>query len=509
MAILTSGCSKQQSLPLPSERPFTAPHVSTATAEIVVKIPPRPKPLVRANFVSPATRSMTYSIDGSPPLTVALTLANRECKNQSGSIVCTVLFKAPLGTHYFAFSTYDANKVALSVNDLVIEKIQSGVTNVIGVTLGGLVSSFSVVPLAGQPNVAGSQVAGYTMYGDVPASFSVVPLDADGYSMIGAGAPRAVVSPPPAPVALSTPSGTSTTWKFTSSYAATDPSIGLQDSISVSATPVPNSGGTKVKASFALTLYQPWVFAVNAGNSTVSAYDESGGTKAAFSVLSAGNGIAYVPGNKLLYIVSGTGVEAYDSTGISHAAQTFSASTHWGIAYDAHTGYLYVPYISAGGAAAVYDLYGNAIATPYSFGGTDNPQGIAFNAASNEIYIADNANDAVYQYLENGSGGASASCGSSSLGPVGIAYDSHNQRLYVAGNLAHTVIACSSSGRVATSGTFPGLTEPTGIAFDPYTNRLYVTDGNAIKVYDENGNAVSLSGSFSGLNDAQGIVVAP
>jgi len=84
--------------------------------------------------------------------------------------------------------------------------------------------------------------------------------------------------------------------------------------------------------------------------------------------------------------------------------------------------------------------------------------------------------------------------------PLGIAFDSANQELYITNPGNNTITVYDLSGdQLSTSGKFPGLSGPAGIAFDPFNQHLYVANGGSISVYDQNGNAVSTTGHFSGF----------
>jgi DNA-binding beta-propeller fold protein YncE len=95
----------------------------------------------------------------------------------------------------------------------------------------------------------------------------------------------------------------------------------------------------------------------------------------------------------------------------------------------------------------------------------------------------------------------------------GIAFDSLNGLLYLAGNSEAAIRVFDTSGNpIATSGSFPppaGPNIPSAIAFDPRNREVYAAyaNVNAIQVYDENGNLISTSGTFPNLDEPSGIAL--
>lgn len=103
-------------------------------------------------------------------------------------------------------------------------------------------------------------------------------------------------------------------------------------------------------------------------------------------------------------------------------------------------------------------------------------------------------------------------------GANGITYASSNQQLYVAdcgtcyGTGPTTVLAFTLNGTAVTlpAGAFGGLQQP-GIFYAAANNQLYVPDyaKNKVFVFDLQGNAIPVSGTFPNLNGPYGITYAP
>ena len=234
----------------------------TTLARIVITVPPRTHAgRHRSRYISPATATLTFSIDGVAQTPVSLLPNGPNCQvaGAIGYLTCGVNVSLKPGRHTFSFSTLDANGTVLSANTQIVSTIVAGLANTIAVTLGGIAMSFAVYP-PNVPQVTSVEGGGFAVYGKKPLAFSIVPLDADRNAILGPGAPQPVVSAAPAGMTMQTPSPASPNlWTFTSTYAPTDPSAAKISAISVSATPVPNSGGTTLSATIPLSLYVPWI----------------------------------------------------------------------------------------------------------------------------------------------------------------------------------------------------------------------------------------------------------
>jgi hypothetical protein len=151
----------------------------------------------RPKYLSPATQSITISVNGASPVAQNLTPSGGDCSTPSfgATPVCTLVAMAPLGNDTFTFVTYDGTGGtgnALSQNT-VAQTIVSGQTNTVSITLEGVPTGVVAYPYPGQTNVTAT-ASGYTLLGTTPANFLVVATDADGNVIVGPGAPALSVT---------------------------------------------------------------------------------------------------------------------------------------------------------------------------------------------------------------------------------------------------------------------------------------------------------------------------
>ena len=183
--------------------PRATPTGSSGALSVTIRIdvPPSPPPSAAAKnhkaYLSPATQSITISVNGATPVAQTLTPSGGDCTAApfSGTPVCTLVASAPPGSDTFTFVTYDGTGGtghALSKNT-VVATIAAGASNVVSVTLQGVPVGVVVYPYPGQPNVTG-QSGGYTLLGLTPANFFVEALDATNNFIVGPGAPALTVT---------------------------------------------------------------------------------------------------------------------------------------------------------------------------------------------------------------------------------------------------------------------------------------------------------------------------
>jgi hypothetical protein len=151
----------------------------------------------RPAYLSPATQSITISINGGTPVAQNLTPAGGNCSTPSfgATPVCTLVASAPVGTDTFTFVTYDgANGTgnALSQNTIA-QKIVAGQVNTVSVTLEGVPVGVVATPYPNQTNVTAT-ATGYILLGTTAANFLIVATDADGNVIIGPGTPTLTVT---------------------------------------------------------------------------------------------------------------------------------------------------------------------------------------------------------------------------------------------------------------------------------------------------------------------------
>jgi hypothetical protein len=254
----------------PAETASTAVTRERATVRLVITVPHRKTaPRRNPHYISPSTAALKYQIAGRPAVTVSLAPSNRNsCTRIAASgLQCVVALSAPPGDDAFTFTALDASGNALSANR-VTRQIVVGTVNQIALTLGGIAASIEVTPPS-SADVSGSQAGGFSFYGNHALQFGIVLRDVDGNVIVGPGTPQLVVKSTPANVTIGAPSSSTGTWTLTSTYHASTPSTTASSTLSISAAPVPGSGGSTIRTTVPLTLYgvKPWA---NAARLTIS-----------------------------------------------------------------------------------------------------------------------------------------------------------------------------------------------------------------------------------------------
>jgi hypothetical protein len=223
-AALLGGCSGSGAVPAirAPGSPGTGVASKAASVRIEIRVPKVRHHGRRERWVSPATKSLSIAIaptgGGTPVIKDA---------NITGSTTVITLALNP-GTYRATVSTYDAASEAgnvLSSGQNLPVTIAPGVANNVTLVLGGVPHTF-VVESDGL--ATGTQNGGFVVYGTSEQDFGVIPEDADGYPIVGAGVPL---------MAGSVVSGTG--WKITSTSAANPYVIGI--------TPPSTSGSAVMK----------------------------------------------------------------------------------------------------------------------------------------------------------------------------------------------------------------------------------------------------------------------
>ena len=533
---LLVGCSRYGSGPLPQAAAGDSAVRSAPKASIrfVIKIPKRHRR--GSHYISPATRSISIEVYDATHTTLQSTTVGNlvtgslACVPAYGGEECTVSVPATPGHHTLDLTTYDqtgATGHALSGFVDFPTIVLAGKANSIPLTLGGLAASFNIVPSSAQATF--STATGLSIVGTKPQQFTIAALDADGDTIVGAGAPTPVVDATPTSTTLLAPQPASpTVWTLTSTYTTgTNPTIPGVEAISVTATPVPGSGGATLHATIPLKLYDPWIYVVDSTARTLFAFDESGQSKAVGGVFLGINvpyDATYVPTTNRVY-VSDEAVSVMRTYDVLGTAETPGASTPfpnlsapYQSAFDSHDGLLYVPNYGNNTITA-YDAQGNQQTVPsFNLGGSflNEPDAIACDPNNGFLYIANYGANTAAAYNEQGIQETDQTTTFKNLSsPAGLAFDSHNSFIYVANSALanHAITAYSENGAQQTlGGGFGGAAYSGGIAYDPYDGILYVTNSLSASVtaYDEQGNQQTLgAGAFSGLSHPWGIFIVP
>jgi DNA-binding beta-propeller fold protein YncE len=510
-------------------------------ARIRIRIPHKKKHGRHERYISPATKSIKIVVGGTTTIVANLTPNSPNCIERNPTYTqCVVTVSSLLGPVDFSFTTYDAVNAGgnkLSANDVTFDVV-NGATTPLSVTLGGIASSISFTPTTTVPAVTGSQAAGYKLYGKIAQSFTVVPMDADDFAIIGPGAPTVTITAPPAAqkLGVATPApATPNEWKLLSSYTATNPLTPLAATVTAVMTPVPGSGGPSISAPVNFSLYQPWIYVTDEEDGTLYVFDEQGnqitlGSNAWVGIPSP-TGISFDPHNNQLYMAGfGDGVVYQtDVLGnlVSPSPGAWSQMAEPATArYVPTNNRIYVPNQTSlptspsplPPGVTAYDENGaqqtvsGSMSTQY---GTD----LAFNSANGLLYLAGGGLTvpAVLAYDVNGNpqtvggnyGGLSQA---NSLG-----YDSNNGYLYVGSVPTSSIGVYDAQGNpISTTGTFPGLSTPNGIVYDPYNGLIYVADGGGnnpsnVFAFDEQGNPQPITFTISGdsFDQAWGVAVVP
>jgi DNA-binding beta-propeller fold protein YncE len=487
-------------------------------ARLTIEVPHRTRAHHRAGrYVSPATASLAYSVDGVTQTPVAISPGSPNCtvNGPISYLQCSVNLAIAPGNHLFSFTTKDANGNVLSANTHVTFTVVAGAVNTIPVTLGGVASSFAVYPPVAPQVVAGSG-GGFTVYGKNALQFSIVPVDADGNAILGPGAPQPVVSSAPASMSMQTPAPIAPNlWTFTSTYVPTDPSVAQHSSISISATPVPNSGGGAISQSVPLSLYVPWIYATSEnGGDSVQVTDEAGNLQThsgSFPNLSSVNQIAYDSHNKQLYVANGGThkITYYDTNG-NYIGSFTGSDQPGGIAFDAHNDFLYVTYVNTN-TVSVYDEIGNQQTTTGSFPGTNSPWPVTYDPNNRLIYVG-NIVGGFNVYDEEGNQQSASGGFPNASNAYGSAYDPVNAWLFVINQNPAGVLAYDGQGNQQTLSGFGGLGDaPSSLAYDPHNDWFYVGDcsgnGTPVKAFSSSGAPEAAGGSWA--SQVPGITVAP
>ncbi|HVA32675.1 MAG TPA: hypothetical protein VNG31_00920 [Candidatus Baltobacteraceae bacterium] len=544
-----------------------APFWSSGTTLHVTVAPP-PKGTTRA-------RILVIEADGKPHSRRKLALsAGARCKGtKSGALNCSMQLPLSASTHVLSVTAQASGK-KLSVNDLLVT-ISDCKRNAIDLALYEPASSLAAVPASNL--IRGSARRGFvSKFGGGP--LIVTALDKKRETIVGPGSPSISVSSSSSKIAISSPrpntlllsvasseridkvvkskiavNAGSARLRFTLRAERTTlptptasptpaPCQSTSPSSSPSASPSssPTSGPSSTPSSppqptptpnplaSTAAIYVAYSYASNASGA-VMAYDEQGNVAATGSWAGAGKpfSIVWDPNVRQFYLTAQatgqTTVQAYAPSGSHVSSVTFAETNAAGLALDSHLNEIYV---ASGSQSTIhaYDELGHAKALSPGFPKTiiTSFAGLAFDSNDDRFYLGNtNGGNDIEVYDENGnaqsaSGGFAApasACGGGCT-PFAVTYDPQNQDIYVLwAGLVPSITAYDESGNaVALTGSFSGLISPNAIAVDTHDGWLYVTDGTSVKAFDAQGNVQSPTGTFaapSSANAANGIVVVP
>ncbi|HTX60560.1 MAG TPA: hypothetical protein VMH02_12900 [Verrucomicrobiae bacterium] len=531
VSIVLAGCAAERTagvLPTTNASPFVR-GLHKGRVEFRIRIPR--KRARRPHYVSYSTKSIAITIDASTSPTI---LNVSSCSLSPTFSTCSAGMEVTAGHHTFTFKAYDKKNGAgnlLSANVNFPFTVTFGHVEQLKVVLDGIPASVAILPPS-VPQVTGSQAAGFTQYGNVGQAYTVVPVDADGNYILGAGAPAvSMTAAPSTPVAVGTPSSsTSSSWTIASSYQASNPLDPATVTLRAVSSPAPGEGGSAVGASVNFSFYQPWIYVTNRDSEppyAVTVLTEAGTTitlpasEDPFSDVPDPTGVAYDPQTQWVYVADEGGlICVYGILGNTLSGYTFAnISEPQALAYAPSTsvtaGLLYVAnLIDSSGSVTAYDGYANQqTLTPGIT--TSSPSGIAYDSHNGLIYVSDSVENTFEAYTLAGASQPLAAT-PSVTNPLGIAFDSSNDELYVTSGSMGTVLAYNENGDAVTlpTGAFAGLTSPNGIAYDPYNGDIYVVDNslNELFTFNEQGTQVAppiLTVPASDGGGAWGVAIVP
>ena len=519
-----SGGAREGSLPATSPG---GPSHRTTHARLLIKVPPQKhhkKIRVRGHYISPATASLTYTVTpalvgGATSGEVDINTSNPNCTVTGvvGYLSCSIDISGivPATPYTFSFTTYDAaggGGNILSANDDVPFTATPGAANVLSATLGGVASYLAITPITPY-RITGSSTA-LTIYGNRAAKFALTPMDAQDNAIIGPGAPLPVASLAPGASATVAAVGTSSPneWALTSTYEPSNPTIASTTRLTVSATPVPGSGGNAVSASLPVKLYQPWLYVTDDVADTITAYDEDGNVKSTpggFPGLTFPYGVAYDPDNGWLYVVDigASTMTAFDTAGNAMAGPWASATEATSITYDSNNHYFYV--VGFSGVGAAYDAQGNPQSTPGGFPGLNAPLARWRSTRKRIGSTPSSANGGVAVYDETGAS-VSPSGGFLNYPPgrtSGVGYDPLHGWMWVS-NASGLLAAYDGNGNSEVSSMqLANINGAQTLAFDPYDGLIYIANryGGNVTAYDQQGNQYVLPAPMTGFSDPIGV----
>jgi hypothetical protein len=171
-----------------------------AKAQFVILVPRKRKHRRAPAYISPATKSLSLVVTSARTgasildTTINLTALSPNCKTVPAGTECSFGYSLTNGSYVATVKTYDGlngGGMLLSAAQKVDFSIAATTTEV-DFTLDGIPHALSVA--SGSYAILGSQSNGFTLYGAPAAALDVSAVDADGYHIVGVGAPTYTAS---------------------------------------------------------------------------------------------------------------------------------------------------------------------------------------------------------------------------------------------------------------------------------------------------------------------------
>ena len=485
---LLAGCSGSPSATLPTASNAAALQpAARVPVDFVIRVPKRNR---RSHFIAPSTKSMSIAITfaGKSVLKKTLTLTPNSpgCKPVAGGTQCTVsVALGPKNGYIASIDTYDGfngTGKLLSIAQDVAFTVKVGKKNQVSLTLSGVPAQIVTTKASA-------------------TSFTVVAKDADGETIVGAGAPSftasktsgstvvSIVQPTKAApntvtVALASPrpvDGSTETIGITASYA-----FGLTNACT--------QGGAVCTRSDAVTAQAPRqviIVGSYAGGYTSSASGNVAGFEIPFSsstpapayamkakypfVMTAdAAGNIFVPG----YSSSGPLYEfspPYGSAAVTNTNAAFNTSR--GAALDSH-GNIFIGNNGASTVSEIEPPYTGAPAlTLTSTSGISAPQGIAVDTAHGDtLYVGNGSALGVYESSDYTTEAHAVTLASSAYDGMLIA----NGKLFVGEGAAVEIFTLPIANNTPTHVSITqNLSSVPGVAVDASGNLFVANFGNS------------------------------
>jgi len=479
----------------------------------------------RPAYVSPSIASLAITIDGGPPAYL-----NAPARSGSPQTITTVLPVSP-GSHAFLLAEYDGASGAGNLLGRVAQTnaIVAGTVNAITYTVDGQLAKILVQSVA-SPFVEGTIAGGVTLVGPAAQTFDAVPQDADGNTILTPGRVPALAVTSASPAIVASPVAGN---QFT--LAAPAPAASVR--VTVTGSNLDNVAVTATFQASALAAFYVADFTVQ----KIRVFDERGMPltlpATAFPALTNPMGLAYVPattaapGTVVVTQTSNFAAPFVQSFDLAGAAQPLGSSAFYGVESQP----LFLTYAPVGAgelispnyytsSLSIFDTSGTPVTQAGgSFAGLAQPVGVAYDTDNQQIYVTNEATNALAAYTAAGAAKGTVPTASH---PMGVVYDANDRSLYVAsGGIGPAVLNASPAApgagdpqlasvaqfsevpaAVRNPGGFANASTTaffTGIALDPYSKQLYVSDAGDSKIdaFTEAGGAVALpAGAFSTIN---------
>lgn len=511
-------------VPTTNQSPFSLARNAAATGTLVVTIT---VPETRPGFMSSSTKSVVFAVYNRSGKTllgknvVEIGAKARGCTSAGAVLTCIALLTVPAGKDLFSVTAFDKAKGKGSALAALLKfprKVAKGKTSLIGFALGGIAKSIDVEPTT--DGVQGT-TAGFTIYGNATQTFTIATKDADGNLMLGPKAPQVKVATAPASATLATPAPT--VLNFTSTYNPTDPTVPVTTSIKFQAAPVAKTGGKTLTLTLPITMYEPRIYVADYSAGKILEFDQEGNSitlpAGAFTLPTAGY-LVYSPSNKFIYAdeYNSNVIKAFNLNGTEQTLSgTFTGLDYPGqLALDTKNNLIYVPNYSATttGQVTVYNLQGvQQTTSPGAFAAMENGAWLmSYDPVHDRLYG--------FNYGTSGGGAWNAAGTLVSTGPFsgmsdayGLTVDTKNGQIY-SGNAMFPTVYDQEGNAVTISGHWSSIPQYATFAYDSLIDKLFVASypGYATTVleYDPDGNLQTLpAGAFGGLVQPMGILVVP